>query len=139
MGLYVTSATLIAKYSSANVISWANVNDEPISTTPTAAQLIAINAAIADAENDVHEHLVDLYDLPFSPVPASIAQVATWLAAAHLYGGMRGARDQGQAREILDALNAADKFFADVRNGRRRIIDATYNPVTQLGTSAPTF
>lgn len=86
--------------------------------------LVAVDAAIAEADELIDGHLRDRYTLPLSPVPGLLVSLAADIAAYRLYGR----RALGELPKAIDrAYDNALKVLLRIQRGE-----------ISLGVTAPT-
>lgn len=120
MSAYTTQAAVNGEISMADIISLCDDNQTGLLDGAATAIL---NQVIANASGEVDQACANIYgqQLPFSPVPLSVASMALTITCFRLYRRRLVPDEQNlffkeysRVRDFLDEVNTGDKHLDDV-------------------------
>jgi phage gp36-like protein len=95
----------------------------------------AIDGQIARADSDIDSKLGGIYDVPFSPIPAIINTISTFLASYFVMLTFF-MRDSQNKSEWVDKLQSNAKGYLDeILQNKRLVLDSEGEEVSQRGSS----
>jgi phage gp36-like protein len=120
MSSYTTQAAVNGEIPTADLIALLDDDDNP---APGTLNVALLNQVIANASGEVDQACANIYgqQLPFSPVPLSVASMALTITCYRLFRRRETPDEQNKwfaqysrVRDFLDEVNTSDKHLDDV-------------------------
>jgi len=120
MSQYCTQAAVNGEIPNADLIALLDDDDNP---APGTLNVTLLNQVIANASGEIDQACANIYgqQLPFNPVPLSVANMALTITCYRLFRRRETPDEQNKwfeqyrrVRDFLDEVNTGDKHLDDV-------------------------